>query len=299
MALHWPTFFTRLGSAIVFAAVMMAGLLWNEWSFAALAAIIQALCIRDYFRLMEKIQQSPKGVAVYGTTQLAAGILLCAVQLSAHGQAASELRQAAVELYRDARPAANLGYHTSYWPALLFLPALIFLVAGLSAKRTLAQAHTAFGALLYISLPCILLLPLYRMAPYLPLVLILCIWMNDTMAYLVGSVIGRTPFSVISPKKTWEGTVGGAVLTLTGAGVAAWRIPGQSVILYLAIALCAAIAGTAGDLLESKLKRTAGVKDSGTMMPGHGGALDRFDSLLIASPFAFSCAYLLHNVILS
>jgi phosphatidate cytidylyltransferase len=127
-----------------------------------------------------------------------------------------------------------------------------------------------------------------------PLFLVLCIWTNDTMAYLVGSFIGRTPFSPISPKKTWEGTAGGAILTVAGAAL--WAYFSERFLMrdVVAVALCAAIAGTAGDLLESKLKRLAGVKDSGTLMPGHGGALDRFDSLLVATPFAFCYLYLAH-----
>ncbi len=117
------------------------------------------------------------------------------------------------------------------------------------------------------------------------------IWMNDTMAYLVGSLIGKTPFSEISPKKTWEGTAGGALLTILGAAVWGYYSPYYKMADWMMLALCAAVAGTAGDLLESRLKRLANVKDSGSIMPGHGGALDRFDSLLAAVPFAYCYAY--------
>jgi phosphatidate cytidylyltransferase len=120
-----------------------------------------------------------------------------------------------------------------------------------------------------------------------PLIIIASIWINDTMAYLVGSMIGRTPFSKISPKKTWEGTIGGVVLcivTITLFGV--YVIHGEA-IHYVVISTISALAGTAGDLLESKLKRVADVKDSGDIMPGHGGFLDRFDSLLVAVPFVW------------
>ena len=110
------------------------------------------------------------------------------------------------------------------------------------------------------------------------------------MAYLVGSFIGKTPFSAISPKKTWEGTAGGALLTMGGAMLYGYFSHKYRMIDWAALALCAGVAGTLGDLVESKLKRMADVKDSGTLMPGHGGALDRFDSLLLAAPFA--CAYL-------
>jgi phosphatidate cytidylyltransferase len=124
-------------------------------------------------------------------------------------------------------------------------------------------------------------------SPLIPIAIIFSIWINDTMAYIVGSLIGKTPFSKISPKKTWEGTAGGAILcvlviALLGAFIpVAKSIP---VIHWAAIAAICAIFGTLGDLLESKLKRLANVKDSGSFMPGHGGFLDRFDSLLLASP---------------
>jgi phosphatidate cytidylyltransferase len=127
-----------------------------------------------------------------------------------------------------------------------------------------------------------------------PIRIIASIWINDTMAYIVGSLIGKTPFSKISPKKTWEGTIGGIILSVIVTGLLFSMSFTQKnnpvsdifIIKYLwyEVALVAALAGTFGDLLESWLKRKAGVKDSGHIMPGHGGFLDRFDSLLLAVP---------------
>jgi phosphatidate cytidylyltransferase len=110
------------------------------------------------------------------------------------------------------------------------------------------------------------------------------------MQYLVGSFIGKTPFSKISPKKTWEGTIGGAILCVVVMGLLGTFLPiAQSLepIHWFIIAGICAVFGTLGDLLESKIKRLAGVKDSGSFMPGHGGFLDRFDSLLVAAPFVW------------
>lgn len=109
------------------------------------------------------------------------------------------------------------------------------------------------------------------------------IWINDTLAYLVGSFLGKTPLSKISPKKTWEGTAGGALLAICIAIIFA-KITNLNILLVSTVTATIAFFGTLGDLLESKLKRMAGVKDSGNFMPGHGGFLDRFDSLLIAVP---------------
>lgn len=125
--------------------------------------------------------------------------------------------------------------------------------------------------------------------PHIPCLIIFSIWINDTMAYLVGSFIGKTPFSKISPKKTWEGTIGGVILCVLFIffGTEFFLHDSKNSINYLIISAICGVFGTLGDLLESKLKRTAKIKDSGSFMPGHGGFLDRFDSLLIATPAVF------------
>lgn len=130
-----------------------------------------------------------------------------------------------------------------------------------------------------------------------PCIIIFSIWINDTMAYLVGSFIGKTPLTKISPKKTWEGTIGGIILCIVTIGFLFPLVMGEELRSstpaahwFIIPGLCA-IFGTLGDLLESKLKRMADVKDSGSFMPGHGGFLDRFDSLLIAVPAVWIYAY--------
>ncbi len=127
-------------------------------------------------------------------------------------------------------------------------------------------------------------------SPVMPVAIILSIWINDTMAYTVGSFIGKTPFSKISPKKTWEGTAGGAILCVFVMGIITHFVAAFQFLPikhWLAIAAICAVFGTLGDLLESKIKRMANIKDSGSFMPGHGGFLDRFDSLLVATPIVW------------
>ena len=157
----------------------------------------------------------------------------------------------------------------------------------------------SFAGLVYISLSFAALLNLYSSKDIniydtylvlgnsqIPILVIASIWINDTMAYLVGSFIGKTPLSKISPKKTWEGTIGGIILCITVAGLVSHFIFHSWVVNLFVMVLAAlcAIFGTFGDLFQSKLKRMADVKDSGSFMPGHGGFLDRFDSLLFAVP---------------
>lgn len=264
MALHWPTFFTRLGSAIVFSAIMMTGLLWNEYAFVLLALLIQILCLRDFFRMMPKIFDGKEFPLWLKITVQIIGLTLTGAPLF-----------------------SLLNINFDLFPVICSLPVLIILIAVLSKKTALNEVMQALGSMFYIVLPMGLFVMLRNQSIVIPLALVLMIWMNDTMAYIVGSFIGKTPFSKISPKKTWEGTIGGALLTIIGAAIWGYYSPYYRMVDWMALSLCASIAGTAGDLLESKLKRLADVKDSGTMMPGHGGALDRFDSLLVAVPFAF------------
>jgi phosphatidate cytidylyltransferase len=118
----------------------------------------------------------------------------------------------------------------------------------------------------------------------LPMLVIISIWINDTMAYVVGSFIGKTPLSALSPKKTWEGTIGGAILAIVAVVLLGKALTELSYQTLVIVSATAAITGTIGDLIESKFKRMAGVKDSGNILPGHGGFFDRFDSLLLAGP---------------
>jgi len=222
VALDKKTFRTRAITAVVFAAVMLLGLLTNVWAFLLLFFTIMVGCMVEYVKLVFKF-----------------------------------------------RPALLL-----LGPLYTVMPLLMVIDLGVdgtlfaSGERGNAYVTDVF-------------------TPLLPCALIFSIWINDTMAYIVGSMIGKTPFSKISPKKTWEGTGGGAILCVVVIAILGSVIPAAKHIAvqhWIAIAAICAIFGTLGDLLESKIKRMANVKDSGSFMPGHGGFLDRFDSLLIAAP---------------
>ena len=272
MALNWPTFFKRLGSSIVFVVIMLAGLLWNEWSFLGLVLLIGMLCLRDYFRLVQKIDSTsywPKWLPI--VVQIMALLI--------------------ISLFSNKVNDLIPGFGRVVFVLLPVLPALLLLGAVLSKRDSLFALLQSAGGLLYITLPMLLLVNIRTYDFALPIAVILMIWCNDTMAYLVGSFIGKHQFSPISPNKTWEGVIGGAVLTIAGAGVYGYCSETYRFVDWMALAFCVTVAGTLGDLMESKLKRMADIKDSGTLMPGHGGALDRFDSLLVAAPFAFVYSY--------
>lgn len=287
MAFNWQTFNTRALTATVFVAVMLAGLLWNQWSFFVLFSVIHFGCWWEYFKLTEKIYQTTFHIYTkLGFMLLGYGLMpwFC-----------GEAFQIGGYLLRDnfSMPVSVAGF--------------ILTIIGIFRQGLLHL--NAFGTILlgifYISMSWGMMMNLYGMETgnpvlmnergyriYFPLVAIGTMWINDTMAYIVGSLIGKTPLSKISPKKTWEGTIGGIILASLlmgwlGSMFDEWFVFGQSFTWWTILAAVAAIIGTIGDLLESKLKRMAGVKDSGSLMPGHGGFLDRFDSLLLATPFVW------------
>lgn len=294
MAFNRQTFKTRALTALLFVAIMLFGLLWNKWSFLALFSIIHFGCWFEYQKLVgliDKGYQSINPFHKYGIMIGGYGLMLF--------------------LTADWYLTTTVSLHSIGWMLMLAGFLIVPISELLFSKQFNIKyiAHSLFG-LIYISLSWALLMHLRSGAMWMPhngddtfsnismllakvsgyavpLIIIGSIWINDTMAYLVGSLIGKTPLSVISPKKTWEGTIGGIILAVTVMWGLGSLSQSASAWLWLVVALVAAITGTLGDLLESKLKRLANVKDSGSFMPGHGGFLDRFDSLLLAVPFVW------------
>ena len=173
----------------------------------------------------------------------------------------------------------------------LFLTFFLFIAElFLSGKSPFVYIGHYLAGLFYISLPIAALFSIATPeAFFLPLRvfgLLILIWTNDTMAYFVGSQLGRRKlFERISPNKTWEGTIGGGICTVLMAWGLSFIIKDFTQIQWLALGVVAAVFGTLGDLVESMLKRSVGVKDSGNLLPGHGGLLDRFDAFIFALPF--------------
>lgn len=281
MALNRGIFKTRSLTAAVFVVVMLAGLLINHWTLFLLFTIIHFGCWIEYQKLVGLIDKNYRTISELHRY----GIMIagwCVMLYFTNNQF---------------RFGDFLLHPVGWWLALLFaflLPITELLFShNISLKNI---GYSAFG-LIYISLSCGLIIDLllfpsipFMSTPIMPLIIIACMWINDTMAYLVGSLIGKTPLTSISPKKTWEGTIGGIILCITIITIGCSYIPTLRdfhFVHWLMISLIASLAGTSGDILESKLKRLAGVKDSGNIMPGHGGFLDRFDSLLIATPFVW------------
>ena len=198
-------------------------------------------------------------------------------------------------------------YFNSFWAGdfVYMLPALwlcIFLV------QLWRDEENPFETIGYTLLPSIwLMLPLALMSrlqyskPELMMMIFIFIWVNDSFAYITGMLFGKHKMWVRhSPNKTWEGTIGGAIFTIAAALLIAplfenteceecirWN--------WIIVGLICSIIGTLGDLVESMFKRFCGVKDSGNIMPGHGGILDRFDSILLAVPFVEAYLVILYT----
>ncbi len=278
MAFNLSTFKTRSLTAAVFVVVMLGGMLFSHWTFFLLFTIIHFGCWREYQRIVALIDEGYSEITEFHRY----GIMITGWCFLLYFTS------------NDFRFGDFLLHPVGWWMGLLFafllpLSELLF-TSNISLKNI---GYSALG-LLYISMSCGLMIDLlqfpsipFRPTPILPLIIVACMWVNDTMAYIVGSLIGKTPLSAVSPKKTWEGTIGGILLCVAVITLLSRVVPILSdfhFIHWLCISLLAAVAGTLGDLFESKLKRMAGIKDSGRIMPGHGGFLDRFDSLLFAAP---------------
>ena len=208
---------------------------------------------------------------------------------------------------------AFAGYCTGFTPATVFIPYLVTVIyLIISELFTMAPNpinNWAYAMLsqMYIALPFSMINVLAFQSNaegevtfnfVLPLSLFIFLWVNDTGAYCVGSLLGRHKlFPRVSPGKSWEGSIGGAVFVLIAAAIIGYLVGGKeggySIPVWMGLGLTVVVFGTLGDLVESLFKRTLGVKDSGNILPGHGGMLDRFDSSLMAIPAAVIYFYTL------
>jgi phosphatidate cytidylyltransferase len=279
MAFNWQTFRTRALTAIVFAVVMLIGVLWNRWSFFILFSIVHFGAWVEYQKLVGEFNPQYNKISTLHRYGIMIGGWCLLLFFTNYGLKISTLA------------LTDIGF----WLGVFFMIALPLIMLVDSRVVFLGNIVYSIVGVIYISLPLGLLIELrtywsedvVSLSYTIPLLIIFSLWINDTMAYIVGSVIGKKPLSKISPKKTWEGTIGGVILTIVGICLIAYYIKRISIVDAGIMSGIAAIAGTVGDLFESKLKRMAGVKDSGSIMPGHGGFLDRFDSLLFASVFVW------------
>lgn len=275
-------FITRAITGVLFVAIMVAGFM-QPLTMILLFALITGLALWEYTGLVNQVEN----VAVNRFISTVAGVY-----------------------FFIAVAGINSGYIQTNAVFVPYLLTVVYLfISELYARNTNAindWAYTMLGQM-YIALPLAMINVLaFRQSPdglitynfLLPLSVFVFLWINDTGAYCTGSLIGRHKlFPRISPGKTWEGSVGGGLLVVAvAAAIGYWDnrlmgMAGLSVAAWMGLGLVIVVFGTWGDLVESLFKRTLGVKDSGRMLPGHGGMLDRFDSSLMAIPAAVIYLY--------
>jgi phosphatidate cytidylyltransferase len=269
----------RVATALVLIPVVVGIVLFTPtWAVAVATAAITALALWEYFALGEAI-----GHRAYRIWTIVCSLLFIHSQLlSAYDNRVSDRIYFLFGWPLGERPSID-------WYLFLFVLGLAMFI--LWTKRPLVEALPAAGissgAILLVAFPlsyAVALHGLPRIGPKLLLFALVITWAADSTAYFVGRAMGKHPLAPhISPKKTWEGSIG----SMVGSLLVAWafsywiRIPLGHLV---AMAVIGNVAGQIGDLLESAYKRSAGVKDSGGLLPGHGGVLDRIDALILCIP---------------
>lgn len=273
-------FIQRAVTGVLFVIVLVGCILYSPLSFGILFTIISALSVHEFAQLVSKSSE----VSINKTITALGGAYLYLALMSFCTQ-------------------QSVG-------ARVFLPylglLLYMMITELYLKKKNPTGNWAYSMLsqLYVALPFALLNVLafqnspetgsVTYNPILPLSIFVFIWLSDTGAYCVGSLIGKHRlFERISPKKSWEGSIGGGIFSIASSLGFAHFFPFMPGWQWVGLAIVVVIFGTWGDLTESLMKRQLGIKDSGNILPGHGGMLDRFDSALMAIPAAVVYLYAL------
>ena len=276
-------FIIRTLSGAVMLIVLLGSILLSQWSFALLMAVIAIGGMWEFYRLAEKAGYAPMKILGVFT-----GLVIFSINLSLMFFFDTEADGAGTMLI-----IAALG------SLILLVPLMCICELYRKSATPIANIASSLMGALYVALPMSLLLVIPMLLgngvwnPWIVLFYVFIIWANDVFAYLFGITLGRHRlFERISPKKSWEGFFGG----LAGAvamGYVAALILEASTAAWMGLALIAALSGVFGDLVESLMKRSVDVKDSGNIIPGHGGWLDRFDALILSAPFVFvyACVY--------
>ncbi len=272
-------FIQRAITGIIFVAVLIGCIIGGPLSFGILFCLISALATVEFCQLMNQQEdvQMNRNICTLGSITL----FLCF-------------------FYYGMNPEET-GIFIPYLAILIYL-----FISELYLKKNNPINNWAYAMFsqLYVALPFALLNVLAfqtdgttSISQYLfilPLSIFIFNWVNDTGAYCTGMLLGKHPlFKRISPKKSWEGSIGGCVFSIAAAFALAHFFPIMSTAAWVGMGITVVVFGTWGDLTESLMKRQLGIKDSGNILPGHGGMLDRFDSAIMAIPAAAVYLYII------
>ena len=264
-------FLTRTATGAIFALLVLGSILWNAWAFFALMGIFALIGLYEFFPLLQK---GEKGTLMYYFVGLVTYVMI----------------------------AFSLTSLIDFSNILLIVLGFFAIMATelFRSEASWQRIGSSFAGILYVAIPFGMMNSFFYLksgdvaAPWVLLALFVLVWVNDVFAYLAGSTIGHHKlFERISPQKTWEGTLAGVIFTLLFSWLFSLVSVNLTLAQWLGFGLIVSVASNIGDLVESLLKRNAGVKDSGKLLPGHGGILDRFDAILFATPFVFYYLFLL------
>lgn len=272
-------FIQRAITGVIFVAVLIGCIIGGPLSFGILFCLISALATVEFCQLMNQQEdvQVNRNICTLGSIAL----FLC--------------------FFFYGMNPAETGIFIPYLAILIYL---FISELYLKKKNPINNWAYAMFSQLYVALPFALLNVLAFQTNgttsdsqylfILPLSIFIFNWVNDTGAYCTGMLLGKHPlFKRISPKKSWEGSIGGCVFSIAAAFALAYFFPIMSTAKWVGMGITVVIFGTWGDLTESLMKRQLGIKDSGNILPGHGGMLDRFDSAIMAIPAAVVYLYLI------
>lgn len=272
---------TRAITGFFFVIVMLGSVLLGQFVFGAFFLLLSALSLHEFYGLVKHASLKPNATAgIVNGAMVYAGFLLL--------------------IYANNHVLANPGADKVAHGLLFLLPimfAAVFIdeLFKQSASPITNIAFTYLG-IIYIVVP----FTFFHALAYVdgsfnfhyPLAFLLMLWSNDTGAYLAGRQFGKTKlFERHSPKKTWEGFIGGLITSIVAAIIISHFYTGLPWKQWVSVAILISCFGTLGDLVESMFKRSIHVKDSGGLLPGHGGLLDRFDGLLLAAPVVYTYLY--------
>ncbi len=268
--------FTRTLSGILFVGVIVAAILLGQWYFAIVFLALSVLGLLEFYRLVVSTGVKP---------QVITGVLI------------------SVAIFLLSYLWFSNVVETNWFLLLIPLFFIVFVIELYRKKdKPFENIALTFMGVIYIAVPFSFLtgfvFPDSGYSNYTSVILISyfsLIWLYDSAAYIFGVSFGKHRlFERISPKKSWEGFIGGAVITLLASYIISFYFTELSLINWLVIGLIIIVSATFGDLSESMFKRSIGVKDSGNILPGHGGILDRFDAVLLSSPLVFAYLQLLN-----
>ena len=269
-------------SGIVYVSIIIVSLITTDWAFGSLCLLFAALGVLEFGKLCNN--------RVNISTLIFDVIIAIAIVGGTYTVAAK-----------------GIGYVPAVF-ALSVLLVLVRMVTQLYIKNETNSLNTlaySFTGICYVVMPMVFMIIMYHItSPQVLLAMFVMIWLNDSGAYIVGSTLGRKiPYKLfprISPKKSWAGFVGGLLFAVASVFVFKYCFgdyyKGMSTLVMVGFAIVVTLFSTWGDLIESMMKRALNVKDSGNLIPGHGGILDRIDSLLFVVPALFCYVIIIYSI---